>query len=62
MLLPFVGRVYCVEDNNPALILDDVTRHFVYDATVTRECWLTNQPPQACDFSHELGGGFSLDL
>lgn len=22
---------------------------------------LTNQPPQACDFSHELGG-FSLDL
>ena len=41
MLLPFVGRVYCVEDNNPALILDDVTRHFVYDATITRECWLT---------------------
>lgn len=23
MLLPFVGRVYCVEDNNPALILAD---------------------------------------
>lgn len=22
---------------------------------------LTSQPPQACDFSHELGG-FSLDL
>lgn len=29
MLLPFVGRVYCVEDNNPALILDDKTKYFV---------------------------------
>lgn len=41
MLLPFVGRVYCVEDNNPALILDDKTKYFVADSVVTHECWLT---------------------
>lgn len=41
MLLPFVGRVYCVEDNNPALILDDKTKYFVEDSVVTHECWLT---------------------
>lgn len=41
MLLPFVGRVYCVEDNNPALILDDKTKYFVKDSVVTHECWLT---------------------
>lgn len=41
MLLPFVGRVYCVEDNNPALILDDKTKYFVADSVVTYECWLT---------------------
>ena len=41
MLLSFVGRVYCVEDNNPALILDDKTKYFVADSVVTHECWLT---------------------
>lgn len=43
MLLPFVGRVYCVEDNNPALILDDKTKYFVEDSVATHECWLTEK-------------------
>ena len=38
---PFIIRTYCAECNNSAFFDERKVSHYVWDAEITHECWLT---------------------